>query len=164
MSNSKHGKNISLGDKISRSFNEFIEDAKTINEIDRSRILKEFEVQDRKNKLEREFKKKMIKKNNVWKHNLIRYKNNKEDQIEKRSQELIKKLNIKTGANAKKLEEIEKEKQKINELRKRELMEAQIKTRRKIINHLDNIEEVRLVLQEDLEEKCKKHYKIIILL
>jgi hypothetical protein len=65
------------------------------------------------------------------------------------------KLDKKIGLTEKKREEIESDKRKIQEIRKQEYYESQLRSRKKIINHLNKVEKERVSLQKSLIKKGK---------
>jgi len=153
MNNSRQ--NLSLAEKINKSFEEKIEEVVKINDYDRNYILNNFIEEERKENIRKKFKRAMMKANKQWKENLEKYKEVKESSLIKKQKELAKKLKLKSGMNLKKQEEIKKEKEEIKRIMKEEAQEAFQKSREKILDHLDKVEQQRQAYQIKLEEKSK---------
>lgn len=150
---SRLNKSMSVSEKIRMSFDASVDEVRKINEIDRSRVLGDFDIEYRRNKLKKDFKRKMIKHNRRWSYNLNRYKKEKVKQFNEKNRSLMIKLDKKFGLTEKKREEIEAEKRQLHEIRKQEYYDSQLRTRKKIINHLDKVEKERTSLQKDLLKK-----------
>ncbi len=88
-----------------------------------------------------------------WKEKLIKYKAKKDREIRLKTIKLAKKLKLKAGSSVQKQEEIMKERQKKREKKLKEIQEAQMRSRRKIQNHMDLIEKERVELDKSVTEK-----------
>lgn len=147
-------KEMTVAEKLSKSYDGKLNEVKNMNLSDKARIFEDFEIELRKNAKLKEFKNMIHDKLVLWKEKLIKYKAKKDREIRLKTIKLAKKLKLKAGSSVQKQEEIMKERQKKREKKLKEIQEAQMRSRRKIQNHMDLIEKERVELDKSVTEKC----------
>lgn len=147
-------KEMTVAEKLSKSYDDKLNEVKKMNLVDRARIFDDFEIELRKNAITKKFKSMIHDKLVLWKEKLIKYKAKKDREIRLKTIKLAKKLKLKAGSSVQKQEELMKEKQKKREKKLKEIQEAQMRSRRKIQNHMEVVEKERVELDKSVQEKC----------
>ena len=150
----------SIYNKINQTFQESIIDVKKTNHIDRMRILDDFEVEARRNKISNQIKKHLQKESKRWRENLSKYKENRQRSHRQLLQKLTKKLKIKDNSNQSKIEELQRLKEESSIAKKKEIMLSQSNSKSKIDKHQKSIEKDRQVLERNLIKKSARKIEL----
>lgn len=141
--------------KLENSLSLQLDQFEKMNEYDYNEMLRSFRIEERKNNYKKDLIKPIKKQNLIWKQNLERYKEVKEELIEKQVEEVERKMLKKSDIINQKVKVNESSKQEEKQKRIEEYQQSKAKNKFNLQNFYDEQEKERLETQKELNLRLK---------